>query len=90
MYIFEINSLSVASLAIIFSQPEVCLVTLLIVSFVVQKEFLKLHGMRVNSSLRETVLNIVVYRKHSWFPPHILNANIIITNNPIKKWERPK
>ena len=37
MYIFEINPLSAASLAIIFSQSEGCLFTLLIVSFVVQK-----------------------------------------------------
>ena len=35
--IFEINSLSVASFAVIFSQSEACLFTLLIVSFVVQK-----------------------------------------------------
>ena len=37
MYIFEINPLPVASFAIIFSQSEVCLFTLHIVSFVVQK-----------------------------------------------------
>ena len=37
LYIFENNSLSVASFAIIFSHSEVCLFTLLIVSFVVQK-----------------------------------------------------
>ena len=37
MYIFEISCLSVASFAIIFSHSEVCLFTLLIVSFVVQK-----------------------------------------------------
>ena len=37
LYIFEINSLSVASFAIIFSHYEGCLFTLLIVSFVVQK-----------------------------------------------------
>ena len=37
MYIFEINSLSVALLAIIFSKSEGCLFTLLIVSLVVQK-----------------------------------------------------
>ena len=37
MYIFEINPLSVASFAIIFSQSEGCLLTLLIVSFAVQK-----------------------------------------------------
>ena len=37
MYIFEINSLSVASFAIIFSHSEGGLFTLLIVSFVVQK-----------------------------------------------------
>ena len=36
MYIFEINPLSVASFAVIFSQSEGCLFTLLIVSFVVQ------------------------------------------------------
>ena len=35
--IFEINSLSIASLSIIFSHSEGCLFTLLIVSFVVQK-----------------------------------------------------
>ena len=37
LYIFEINSLSVASFAIIFSQSEGCLFTLLMVSFIVQK-----------------------------------------------------
>ena len=36
-YIFEINSLSVASFATIFSHSEGCLFSLLIVSFVVQK-----------------------------------------------------
>ena len=37
LYIFEINSLSVASFAIIFSHSEGCLLTLLIVSFIVKK-----------------------------------------------------
>ena len=37
LYIFEINSLSVASFAIIFSHSEGCLLTLLKISFVVQK-----------------------------------------------------
>ena len=37
LYIFEINSLSVASFFIIFSYSKGCLFTLLIVSFVVQK-----------------------------------------------------
>ena len=37
LYIFEINSLSVASFAIIFSHSEGCLFTLPIVSFIVQK-----------------------------------------------------
>ena len=37
LYIFEINSLSVASFAIIFSHYKGCLFTLLIVSFVMQK-----------------------------------------------------
>ncbi|KAB0358887.1 hypothetical protein FD754_003043 [Muntiacus muntjak] len=37
LYIFEINYLSVASFAIIFSHSEGCLFTLLIISFVVQK-----------------------------------------------------
>ena len=39
LYILEINSLSVASFAIIFSHSEGCLFTLPIVSFVVQKAF---------------------------------------------------
>ena len=37
LYIFEINSLSVALFAIIFCNSEGCLFTLLIVSLVVQK-----------------------------------------------------
>ena len=37
LYIFEVNSLSVALFAIIFSHSEGCLFTLLIVSFIVQK-----------------------------------------------------
>ena len=37
LYILEINSLSVALFAVIFSHSESCLFTLLIVSFVVQK-----------------------------------------------------
>ena len=37
LYIFEINSLSVALFGIIFSHDEGCLFTLLIISFVVQK-----------------------------------------------------
>ena len=37
LYIFEINSLSVVSFAIIFSHSEGCFFTLLIISFVVQK-----------------------------------------------------
>ncbi|CAN0296490.1 unnamed protein product [Rangifer tarandus platyrhynchus] len=40
LYIFEINSLSIASFAIIFSYSEGCLFTLLIVSFVVAHVFL--------------------------------------------------
>ncbi|KAB0380028.1 hypothetical protein FD755_007812 [Muntiacus reevesi] len=45
LYIFEINPLSVASFAIIFSHSEGCLFTLLIVSFVVQKllSFIRSH-----------------------------------------------
>ena len=37
LYIFEINSLLVASFAIIFSHSEGCLFTLVIVSFIAQK-----------------------------------------------------
>ena len=37
LYIFEINSLSIASFAIIFYHSESCLFTLLIISFVLQK-----------------------------------------------------
>ena len=45
LYIFEIKPLSVASFAIIFSQSEGCLFTLLIVSFAVQKllSFIRSH-----------------------------------------------
>ena len=37
LHIFEINSLSVTSFAIIFSHSESCLFTLIMISFVVQK-----------------------------------------------------
>ena len=37
LYNFEINSLSIASFAIIFYHSEACVFTLLIVSFIVQK-----------------------------------------------------
>ena len=45
LYIFEINPLSVASFAIIFSQSKGCLFNLFIVSFVVQKllSFIRSH-----------------------------------------------
>ena len=43
LYIFEINSLSVVSFAIIFSHSEGCFFTLLIVSFVVQKLLIRSH-----------------------------------------------
>ena len=43
LYIFESNSLSVASFAIISSHSEGCLFTLLIVSFVVQKLLIRFH-----------------------------------------------
>ena len=45
LYILEINPLSVISFAIIFSQSEGCLFTLLIVSFAVQKllSFIRSH-----------------------------------------------
>ena len=45
LYILEINPLSVVSFAIIFSQSEGCLFTLLIVSFAVQKplNFIRSH-----------------------------------------------
>ena len=43
LYILEINYLSVASFAIIFSYSEGCLFTLLIVSFIVQKLLIQSH-----------------------------------------------
>ena len=43
LYILEINSLSVVSFTIIFSNSEGCLFTLLIVSFVVKKLLILSH-----------------------------------------------
>ena len=54
LYSFEINSLSVASFAIIFSHSEGCLFTLLIVSFVVQKLTLQLNKYSQKSLKKET------------------------------------
>ena len=55
LYIFEINSLSVASFAIIFSHSEGCLFTLLIVSgltlrSLIHFEFIFVYGVRKCSS----------------------------------------
>ena len=43
LYNFEMNSLSIASFAIIFFHSEGCLFTLLVVSFVVQKLLIRSH-----------------------------------------------
>ena len=43
LYIFQVNFLSVASFAIIFSHSEGCLFTLLTVSFIVQKLLIRSH-----------------------------------------------
>ena len=43
LYIFDTDSLSVASFAIIFSHSEGCLFTLLIVSFIVQGNLIRFH-----------------------------------------------
>ena len=53
LYVFEINPLSVASFAVIFSHSEGCLFTLLIVSFVVQKllSFFRSNGHTTQSNL---------------------------------------
>ena len=56
LYIFEINSLSVVSFAIIFSHSEGCLFTLLIVSFVVQK---RLHLIRSHLFIFTFISNIL-------------------------------
>ena len=56
LYIFQINSLSVASFAIIFSHSEGCLFILLIVSFIVQKLL----------SLTRSHLFLCFYFRYSW------------------------
>ena len=71
MYIFEINPLSVASFAIIFSQSEGCLFTLLIVPFIVQKllsssEYLQ--GYNVN---QDAVILRFSWVKATFKPIHI-------------------
>ena len=43
LHIFEINYLSIASFAIVFSHSEGCLFTLLIVSFAMQKILIRSH-----------------------------------------------
>ena len=60
LYIFEINSLSVASFAIIFSHSEGCLFTLLIVSFVVQKVYI--YTMEYYSAIKKNTFKSVLMR----------------------------
>ena len=73
MYIFKINPLSVASFAVIFSQSEGCLFTLLIVSFVVQKllsssEYLQGYNQGVN---QDAVILRFSWVKATFKPIHI-------------------
>ena len=56
LYIFGVNYLSVASLAIIFSHSKGCIFTLLIVSFVVQK---LLNSIRSNLFIFAFISNIL-------------------------------
>ena len=58
MYIFEMSCLSVASSAIIFSDSEGCLFTLLRVSFVVQKLL--------------SLVNYVPFGRRQWHPTPVL------------------
>ena len=56
--ISEINSLSVASFAIIFSHSEGCLFTLLLISFIVFAHFLKQRGSLVEIRLLTIVSHV--------------------------------
>ena len=76
LYIFEINSLSLASFAIIFSHSEGCLFTLLIVSFVVQK-FLSLIRSHFFKILFYLTLHSVFFFQLSSIYPLRLGSAII-------------
>ena len=84
MYIFEINSLSVASFAI-FSHSDGCLFTLLIVSFVVQRlkdlnirlETIKLLEENIGKTLSDINHSRILYDP----PPRILEIKA-----KINKW----
>ena len=67
LYIFEINSLSIASFAIIFSHSEGCLFTLLIVSFVVQKLLILIRSNLFNFAFISNILGGGSYRILLWF-----------------------
>ena len=67
LYIFEINSLSVASFAIIFSHSEGCLFTFLIVSFVVQKLLILIRSNLFIFAFISNILGGGSYRILLWF-----------------------
>ena len=67
LYIFEINSLSIASFAIIFSHSEGCLFTLLIVSFVVQKLLILIRSNLFSFAFISNILGGGSYRILLWF-----------------------
>ena len=67
LYIFEINSLSIASFAIIFSHSEGCLFTLLTVSFVVQKLLILIRSNLFSFAFISNILGGGSYRILLWF-----------------------
>ena len=67
LYLFEINSLSIASFAIIFSHSEGCLFTLLIVSFVVQKLLILIRSHLLIFAFISNILGGGSYRILLWF-----------------------
>ena len=96
MYIFEINSLSIASFAVIFSHSEGCLFTLLIVSFVVQKLLILIrsiclskHKTRNYKILEENIGKTLCDINHSRIlydpPPRILEIKVL-SFLKIEKW----
>ena len=89
LYILEINYLSVALFAIIFSYSEGCLFTLLIVSFIVQKLLIQSHlfiFVFISVTLGDRSKKILLQFMSKSVLPIFSSKSFIVSNLTFRSW----